>query len=188
MDTRSGNRLAPDGTRDARTVRLRPRLLPDPAATVRCPRVGRPARLRAGRDAIPQKYKELIGLAVAAHIKCRYCIYFHEQAARAQGASDEELREACFMGGMTVQFSNALTGMRYDLDVFKAEVDRAVEYMTRAARAINQPSKRSISGRVVSAKRWTAARCCRSFPQSDTEQFSESWRRRAAMSHQAGRS
>jgi AhpD family alkylhydroperoxidase len=83
--------------------------------------------------AIPQKYKELIGLAVAAHIKCRYCIYFHEQSARAHGASDDELREACFMGGLTVQYSNSLTGMRYDLDVFKAEVDRAVEYMTRAA-------------------------------------------------------
>jgi AhpD family alkylhydroperoxidase len=82
--------------------------------------------------AIPQKYKELIGLAVAAHIKCRYCIYFHEQSARAHGATDEELREACFMGGLTVQFSNSITGMRYDLDVFRAEVDRAVEYMTRA--------------------------------------------------------
>jgi AhpD family alkylhydroperoxidase len=80
--------------------------------------------------AIPQKYKELIGLAVAAHIKCRYCIYFHQQAAIAHGATDEELKEACFMGGMTVQYSNAITGMRYDYEKFCSEVDRAVDYMT----------------------------------------------------------
>ena len=80
--------------------------------------------------AIPNKYKELIGLAVAAHIKCRYCIYFHSQAARANGASDEELKEACFMGGLTVQYSNTITGMRYDLEKFQREVDRAVNYMT----------------------------------------------------------
>ena len=83
--------------------------------------------------AIPNKYKELIGLAVAAHIKCRYCIYFHSQAARAYGATDEELKEACFMGGMTVQYSNAITGMRYDLEKFQREVDRAVDYMTSQA-------------------------------------------------------
>jgi AhpD family alkylhydroperoxidase len=83
--------------------------------------------------AIPNKYKELIGLAVAAHIKCRYCIYFHSQAARANGATDEELKEACFMGGMTVQYSNALTGMRYDLEKFQSEVDRAVDHMTSEA-------------------------------------------------------
>jgi AhpD family alkylhydroperoxidase len=80
--------------------------------------------------AIPNKYKELIGLAVAAHIKCRYCIYFHTAAARANGATDEELKEACFMGGMTVQYSNAITGMRYDYEKFQREVDRAVQFMT----------------------------------------------------------
>jgi AhpD family alkylhydroperoxidase len=82
-----------------------------------------------GETAIPNRYKELIGLAVAAHIKCRYCIYYHTQNARALGASDEELREACMMGGLTVQFSNAITGMQVDLERFKQEVDRAVEYL-----------------------------------------------------------
>ncbi len=83
--------------------------------------------------AIPNKYKELIGLAVAAQIKCRYCIYFHTQAAIANGATEEELKEACFMGGMTVQYSNSITGMRYDFDKFQSEVDRAIDYMTSHA-------------------------------------------------------
>jgi AhpD family alkylhydroperoxidase len=90
--------------------------------------------------AIPQKYKELIGLAVAAHIKCRYCIYFHQQAAIANGASEEELKEACFMGGMTVQYSNAITGMRYDFEKFQQEVDRAIDFMTSQKVPEHQPT------------------------------------------------
>ena len=111
--------------------------VPDFYATLPAPAL--PAAWAAHRDfelaetAIPNKYKELIGLAMAAHIKCRYCIYFHSQAARAHGASEEELKEACFMGGLTVQYSNALTGMRYDLEKFQHEVDRAVDFMTSQA-------------------------------------------------------
>src|SRR3954453_22197731 len=49
-----------------------------------------------GETALPHKTRELIGLAVAAHVKCRYCIYFHTESARAFGATDDELREASF--------------------------------------------------------------------------------------------
>lgn len=109
------------------------------------PRTALPTEWAIHRDvelaetAIPNKYKELIGLAVAAHIKCRYCIYFHQQAALANGATEEELKEACFMGGLTVQYSNAISGMRYDFDKFQAEVDRAVDYMTTHA-TTHQPT------------------------------------------------
>ena len=103
------------------------------------PQAALPHEWAAHRDfelaetAIPNKYKELIGLAVAAHIKCRYCMYFHSQAALAHGASDEELKEACFMGGLTVQYSNAISGAGYDLEKFQREVDRAVDFMTSQA-------------------------------------------------------
>jgi alkylhydroperoxidase/carboxymuconolactone decarboxylase family protein YurZ len=30
-----------------------------------------------GETTMPNKYKELIGLAVAAQMQCPYCIYFH---------------------------------------------------------------------------------------------------------------
>ena len=95
--------------------------------------MGRHRDFELAETAIPNKYKELIGLAVAAHIKCRYCIYFHTQAARANGATDEELKEACAMGGLTVQYSNAISGARYDFEKFEREVDRAVDYMTSQA-------------------------------------------------------
>ena len=109
------------------------------------PRTALPSAWAAHRDfelaetAIPNKYKELIGLAIAAHIKCRYCIYFHQQAAIANGATEEELKEACTMGGLTVQYSNAITGMRYDFEKFQGEVDRAIEYMTELA-TTHQPT------------------------------------------------
>ena len=111
--------------------------VPDFYATL--PSAALPHEWAAHRDfelaetAIPNKYKELIGLAVAAHIKCRYCIYFHQQVAIAHGATEEELKEACAMGGLTVQYSNAITGMRYDFDKFQSEVDRAIDYMTSQA-------------------------------------------------------
>jgi AhpD family alkylhydroperoxidase len=79
--------------------------------------------------ALEPRTKELIGLALAAQLKCRYCTYFHSQAARAYGAPEEELREAILMGGFTAMMSNALNGMEYDLDKFKKEVDRAIKYM-----------------------------------------------------------
>ena len=43
------------------------------------------------------KTKQLIGLAVAAQIPCAYCIYFHTAAAKANGATDEEISEAVAM-------------------------------------------------------------------------------------------
>jgi AhpD family alkylhydroperoxidase len=82
--------------------------------------------------ALEPRTKELIGLAIAAHIKCTYCTYFHMQAARAHGASDEEMREAVLMGGFTSMMSNALNGARYDHPKFEKEVDRAIAHMQSA--------------------------------------------------------
>jgi len=73
------------------------------------------------KTAIPNKYKELIGLAVAATIKCRYCIFFHTEAAKANGATDDEVKEAILMGGATNLFSTWINGTEYDFDKFKRE-------------------------------------------------------------------
>jgi AhpD family alkylhydroperoxidase len=80
--------------------------------------------------ALDNKTKELIGLAMASHIKCKYCIYFHTRTSETFGASPQEIKEAIAMGGLTVLFSNSLTGSQLDFDKFKKEVDRALEYVT----------------------------------------------------------
>lgn len=84
-----------------------------------------------GETVLDNKTKELIGLAVASHIKCRYCIYFHTKAAELHGASEQEMKEAILMGGMTVMFSNNITGTNTDLERFQKEVDRAITHLSK---------------------------------------------------------
>jgi len=69
------------------------------------------------------KMKELIGLAVAAQIPCQYCVYFHTAAAKANGATDEEIRETVAMAAIVRHWSTVLNGMQVDLAGFRQEVD-----------------------------------------------------------------
>jgi len=78
------------------------------------------------QTAIPGKYKELIGLAVASQIPCRYCIAFHTETARLNGATDAEIREAVAMAGLTRQWSTFLNGTMTDEATFKHETDQAI--------------------------------------------------------------
>jgi AhpD family alkylhydroperoxidase len=52
-----------------------------------------------GREdgAIPRKYRELIALAVACTTQCPYCIEVHTKAAKATGASREEVTESSLL-------------------------------------------------------------------------------------------
>jgi AhpD family alkylhydroperoxidase len=72
---------------------------------------------------LDSKTKELIGLAVAAQVPCQYCIYFHTAAAKANGATDEDIREAVAMAAIARHWSTVLNGMQVDLDGFKRETD-----------------------------------------------------------------
>lgn len=75
--------------------------------------------------ALPSRTRELIGLAVAAQIPCRYCVYYHIKAARAAGASQEEIREAVHQASLTRHWSTILYGNDYDLEAYKSEIDAA---------------------------------------------------------------
>ena len=77
--------------------------------------------------ALDGKTKELIGLAVASQIPCEYCVYFHTAAAKANGATDEEIREAVAMAAIVRHWSTVLNGMQVDLPTFKQEVDTVHE-------------------------------------------------------------
>ena len=52
-----------------------------------------------GREdgAIPRKYRELIALAVACTTQCPYCLEVHAKAAKAAGATREEVAEASLL-------------------------------------------------------------------------------------------
>lgn len=83
-----------------------------------------------GETAIPNKYKELIGIAVSGATRCRYCVYFHTEAARLFGATEEEIVEASVMAKHTMGWSTYLNSMQFDYDAFTAEVDQAVRFVT----------------------------------------------------------
>jgi AhpD family alkylhydroperoxidase len=80
------------------------------------------------------KTKELIGLAVAAATPCEYCVYFHTEAARLNGATDEEIKEAVGMAGLTRAGSTLLNGLQVDKVQFKKDIQRIVSGARAAAK------------------------------------------------------
>ncbi|MCT7375942.1 carboxymuconolactone decarboxylase family protein [Chelativorans salis] len=77
--------------------------------------------------ALDGKTKELLGLAVSAQVPCQYCIYFHTAAAKANGATDEEIREAVAMAAIVRHWSTVLNGNQVDLVTFQKEVDTILQ-------------------------------------------------------------
>jgi len=88
-----------------------------------------------GETAIPNKYKELIGLAVASQIPCSYCVTFHKEAAMLNGATEREIREAIGMGAMTRAGSTILNGLQQDVGEFHEEVRAIVRHVQEQAKA-----------------------------------------------------
>jgi|SRR6516162_11073097 AhpD family alkylhydroperoxidase len=86
------------------------------------------------------KTKELIGLAVSAQIPCHYCIYFHTAAAKANGATDEEVREAVAMAAISRHWSTVLNGMQTDLATFKQETDNVLRMAAEKAKTVGSKS------------------------------------------------
>jgi len=80
---------------------------------------------------IPNKYKELIGLAVSGATRCRYCALFHTEAAKLFGATDEEIAEACFMGAFTMEASTYVNAAQVDYEQFKKETLEIVAYVKK---------------------------------------------------------
>jgi AhpD family alkylhydroperoxidase len=79
------------------------------------------------KTALTGKSKELIGLAVAAQVPCRYCIYGHTEFAKLNGASAAELGEAVAMAGLIRHWSTFVNGIQTDVGKFRADIGRIVE-------------------------------------------------------------
>ena len=77
---------------------------------------------------IPNKYRELIGVAISAVTKCRYCSLFHTELAKVNGATDEEIEAAVHYAKSSAGWSAYLNGLQVDYDEFKAELLQACEH------------------------------------------------------------
>ncbi len=87
-------------------------------------------KIQLSRDtAISPKYKELIGLAVASQIPCSYCVAFHTAAARFNGASDQEIKEAVATAALSRQWSTLLEGSDINQKQFTKDIERMARHM-----------------------------------------------------------
>jgi AhpD family alkylhydroperoxidase len=90
-------------------------------------------RVQFGQTLIPNKYKELIGLAVAAVTRCHYCALFHTEAAKLFGASEDEIEEAMHYTKVVSGWSTYINGMQVDPAEFNAQVSRVVDHIKASA-------------------------------------------------------
>lgn len=88
-----------------------------------------------GETLIPNKYKELLMLAVHAETRCHYCTLFHTESAKIFGATDEEIAEAVNLAKMTVGWSVYLNGIREDYDRFSKELEKVGEHLSEQVAA-----------------------------------------------------
>jgi len=92
-------------------------------------------RFELEETAIPNKYKELMGIALHSETKCHYCVLFHTEAAKLFGATDEEIQEAAHYAKYSLGWSAYVNGMQVDFDQFKAELAQIGQYLSTKAAA-----------------------------------------------------
>ena len=86
-------------------------------------------RVQFEEGTIPNKYRELMGVAIAAVTKCRYCSLFHTERARMNGATNAEIEDAIHFAKSSSDWSTYLKGLQIDYDQFKEEMKKVNEYV-----------------------------------------------------------
>lgn len=84
--------------------------------------------------AIPNKYRELIGLAIAGVTKCRYCTFYHTELAKLNGASEAEIEDAVHFAKQTAGWSAYINGLQVNYEQFTADVVNVCNHL-RSTRA-----------------------------------------------------
>lgn len=79
--------------------------------------------------AIPNKFRELIGVAISAVSKCHYCAFFHTELARLNGATEAEIEDALHYAKSSAGWSAYVNGLQIDLELFKREIRQACAYV-----------------------------------------------------------
>ena len=92
-------------------------------------------RIQLEESAIPNKYRELIGLAISAVTRCRYCAFYHMEVAKLFGATDEEIEDAIHVAKSSAGWSAYVNGLQLDFEQFKDEIQQVCEHV-RSAQAV----------------------------------------------------
>lgn len=91
------------------------------------------------------KNKDLIGLAVASQIPCKYCVYFHRKFAALQGATEREMNEAVAIASSVRKWSTYAYGQNLNFETFKKDVDQLVANMKSTVQK-NLPAPVAMAG------------------------------------------
>jgi AhpD family alkylhydroperoxidase len=86
-------------------------------------------RVQFDEGAIPNKYRELIGVAISAVSKCKYCSFFHTEAAKLNGATDAEIEDAVHFAKSSAGWSTYINGLQLDYERFKKEVMQVARHV-----------------------------------------------------------
>jgi AhpD family alkylhydroperoxidase len=86
-------------------------------------------RVQFDEGPIPNKYRELMGLAIAAVTKCRFCAFFHTETAKLNGATDAEIEDAVHFAKSSAGWSAYINGLQTEFDQFKDEVLQICEHV-----------------------------------------------------------
>jgi len=86
-------------------------------------------RVQMDEGPVPNRYRELIGVAIAAVTKCRYCAFYHTQLAKLHGATDAEIEDAVHFAKSSAGWSAYLNGLQVDFEQFRSEVLQACEHV-----------------------------------------------------------
>jgi alkylhydroperoxidase/carboxymuconolactone decarboxylase family protein YurZ len=94
-----------------------------------------------GNTALPNKMKDLIGLAVSAQASSRSSVYAYSRCAQAFGASEAEVKEAVTMAALTRHWSTIFNGLQLDETKFRAELGKMLDYLGKMAAGKVAPPK-----------------------------------------------
>jgi len=86
-------------------------------------------RVQFDEGPIPNKYRELIRVAISAITHCRYCSFYHTELAKLNGATDKEIEDAVHYAKSSAGWSTYLNGLQVDFDTFRKEVLQACEHV-----------------------------------------------------------
>ncbi|MER3553940.1 MAG: alkylhydroperoxidase [Meiothermus sp.] len=89
-------------------------------------------RVQFDEGPIPNKYRELIGVAIAAATKCKYCSLYHTELAKLNGATEAEIEDAVHYAKSSAGWSTYINGLQLDYEAFRDEVLRACEHVRGA--------------------------------------------------------
>jgi AhpD family alkylhydroperoxidase len=85
-------------------------------------------RVQFDEGPIPNKYRELIGVAISAVTKCRYCSLFHTEIAKLNGATEAEIEDAIHYAKSSAGWSTYINGIQLNYEKFKKEVLQACKH------------------------------------------------------------